>query len=95
MQGTWGSLRHLELIQEIQPIPRNDHCYANALQRGDLSTLNWLQGPVDARKEVDVVNVQYASINFRDGMSSDLCIKRCQVSTPIASQKYIYIFTLY
>lgn len=56
-------MRHLELIQDIHPIARNDHCYANALQRGDLSTLSWLQGPVDARKEVDVVNVQYASIN--------------------------------
>lgn len=61
-------MRHLELIQKIQPIPRNDHCYGNVLQRGDLSTLSWLQGPIDARKELDVVNVQYASINFRDVM---------------------------
>ena len=67
-QGVWGSLRHLELIQEIQPIPRNDHCYGNVLQRGDLSTLSWLEGPVDARKELDVVNVQYSAINFRDVM---------------------------
>lgn len=58
----------MELIQDIQPIPRNDQCYGNVLQRGDLSTLSWLQGPVDTRKEVDVVNVQYSSINFRDVM---------------------------
>lgn len=58
----------MELIQDIQPIPRNDQCYGNVLQRGDLSTLSWLHGPVDTRKEVDVVNVQYSSINFRDVM---------------------------
>lgn len=64
MQGTWGSLRHLELIQDVQSIPRNDQCYANVLQRGDLSTFSWLQGPVDTRKELDVVNVQYSSVIF-------------------------------
>lgn len=58
----------MELIQDFQPIPRNDHCYGNVLQRGDLSTLSWLQGPIDARKEIDVIKVQYASINFRDVM---------------------------
>lgn len=68
LQGTWGSLRHLELFHDIHPAARNDQCYANVLQRGDLSTLSWLQGPVDARKELDVVNVQYSSINFRDVM---------------------------
>lgn len=68
LQGTWGSLRHLELTQEIKSIPRNDHCYGNVLQRGDLSTLSWLEGPIDARREHDVVQVQYASINFRDVM---------------------------
>lgn len=56
------------MTQDIQQIPRNDHCYGNVLQRGDLSTLSWLEGPVDARKEQDIVNVQYASINFRDVM---------------------------
>lgn len=38
------------------------------MQRGDLSTLSWFEGPIDARKVQDVVNVQYASINFRDVM---------------------------
>lgn len=67
-QGTWGSLRHLELHQEFEGKPRNDHCFANVLQRGDLSTLSWLKGPIEANKVSDVVNVQYASINFRDVM---------------------------
>lgn len=60
-------MRHLELIQNVDKIPRNDHCFGNVLQRGDLSTLSWLQGPLDSRRN-DVVNVQYASINFRDVM---------------------------
>lgn len=67
-QGSWGSLRHLELHSETIEKPRNDHCYGNVLQRGDLSTLSWLEGPFDARKLNDVVNIQYASINFRDVM---------------------------
>lgn len=67
-QGVWGSLRHLELHQTIVEKPRNDHCYANVLQRGDLSTLSWLEGPLDASKIENVVSVQYASINFRDIM---------------------------
>lgn len=58
----------MELTQNIVPLPRRDHCYGNVLQRGDLSTLSWLEGPIDARRESDVVNVQYASINFRDVM---------------------------
>lgn len=38
------------------------------LQRGDLSTLTWIQGSVDSTKRSDLINVQYASINFRDIM---------------------------
>lgn len=49
-------------------MPHNDHCFGNVLQRGDLSTLSWLQGPIDTRKHNDYVNIQYASINFRDVM---------------------------
>lgn len=38
------------------------------LQRGDLSTLSWLKGPLEAKKLENIVNIQYASINFRDIM---------------------------
>lgn len=58
----------MELQQDIKAIPRNDHCFGNALQRGDLSTLTWLQGPINARTASDIVNIQYASFNFRDVM---------------------------
>lgn len=61
-------MRHLELYKEIVERPRSDHCFANVLQRGDLSTLSWLQGPMDGSKIEKLVNVQYASINFRDIM---------------------------
>lgn len=48
--------------------PRNDHCFANVVQRGDLSTLTWMKGSVDVSALYDYVNIQYASINFRDVM---------------------------
>lgn len=38
------------------------------MQRGDLSTLQWFQGPIDLAKTKDVVHIQYASVNFRDVM---------------------------
>lgn len=64
----WGSLRHLELFNELVEKPRNDHCFGNVLQRGDLSTLAWLDGPLNGNSSDRIVNVQYASINFRDIM---------------------------
>lgn len=61
-------MRHLELRTELVEKPRDDHCYANVLQRGDLSTLSWLQGPLEGSKIENLVSIQYASINFRDIM---------------------------
>lgn len=58
----------MELKNIIVERPRNDHCYGNVIQRGDLSTLTWMDGSIDASKLDDYVNVQYASINFRDVM---------------------------
>lgn len=58
----------MELHQDTKAVPRNDHCYGNVLQRGDLSTLTWLDGPINARTASDIVNIQYASFNFRDVM---------------------------
>lgn len=48
--------------------PHKDHCYGNVLQRGDLSTLTWLEGSIDVVKSQNFVNIQYASLNFRDVM---------------------------
>ncbi|KAJ6625428.1 Fatty acid synthase [Pseudolycoriella hygida] len=66
--GQWGSYRHLELVQVLEEKPRSDHCYGNVLQRGDLSTLTWVQGAIDVARSKDLVNIQYASLNFRDVM---------------------------
>lgn len=58
----------MELVQNLEEKPRNDHCYSNVLQRGDLSTLTWVQGSIDVVKTQNMVNIQYASLNFRDVM---------------------------
>jgi len=53
----------------VQSTPRVDHCFANSLQRGDLSSMTWLQGPYNQRQpKGDVLKIQYASLNFRDVM---------------------------
>lgn len=38
------------------------------LVKGDLSTFRWFEGPIDARKSDNVVNVHYNALNFRDVM---------------------------
>ncbi len=58
----------MELVQTLHEIARNDHCYANILQRGDLSTLSWLEGAIDITNTKNLVRVQYSSLNFRDVM---------------------------
>lgn len=67
-QGQWGSYRHLELLQTLEEKPQSGHCYGNVLQRGDLSTLTWIQGSIDVMKTQNLVTIQYASLNFRDVM---------------------------
>lgn len=64
--GMWGSYRHVELTQQSEENPRTDHCLANCLIKGDLSTLCWLNGPITTSD--DVINISYASLNFRDVM---------------------------
>lgn len=67
--GKWGSYRHFLLQQEIVVDKRTDHCYANSLTRGDLSSITWLNGPLDTKKPAKaLVRIQYASLNFRDVM---------------------------
>uniref|UniRef100_W8ARH4 Fatty acid synthase n=1 Tax=Ceratitis capitata TaxID=7213 RepID=W8ARH4_CERCA len=65
-QGKWGSYRHLLLQNEAPTGPRTDHVYGNVMQRGDLSTLRWLKGPLDTNE--CSVRIVYSSLNFRDVM---------------------------
>ncbi|KAL1501269.1 hypothetical protein ABEB36_006624 [Hypothenemus hampei] len=67
----WGTYRHLLFEQdEKQEVV---HCYLNTLVRGDLSSLKWLQGPLNPEltdPDHTLVNVYYASLNFRDIMTA-------------------------
>uniref|UniRef100_A0A1A9UN37 Uncharacterized protein n=1 Tax=Glossina austeni TaxID=7395 RepID=A0A1A9UN37_GLOAU len=64
--GKWGSYRHLLLNFDIHSAPRKDHVYGNVLQRGDLSSLRWFEGPL--KPEDCDIKIAYSSVNFRDIM---------------------------
>uniref|UniRef100_A0A1A9UN44 Fatty acid synthase pseudo-KR domain-containing protein n=1 Tax=Glossina austeni TaxID=7395 RepID=A0A1A9UN44_GLOAU len=64
--GKWGSYRHLLLTLEDKIAPRKDHVYGNALQRGDLSSLRWIEGPFNPK--ICDIKIAYSSLNFRDIM---------------------------
>lgn len=67
--GQWGSYRHFLMNQKAITMSRSDHCYANALTRGDLSSMTWLNGPYNYGKPAgEIVKLKYASLNFRDVM---------------------------
>lgn len=76
-QGTWGTFRHLKLdCQADAPTLAVEHAYLNALVKGDLSSLQWIEGPL-ARQPLDprdktreLCTVYYAPVNFRDVMIS-------------------------
>lgn len=74
--GAWGSFRHLRLDNATGATLPVEHAYVNALTKGDLASLKWIEGPLsldrpepkDARNEL--CTVYYAPINFRDVMLS-------------------------
>ncbi|XP_008180398.1 fatty acid synthase isoform X2 [Acyrthosiphon pisum] len=72
--GVWGSMRHLRLEnQQNKPLLEVEHAYINALTRGDLSSLNWIEGPLSHYKpeynpNTELCTVYYAPLNFRDIM---------------------------
>lgn len=75
--GQWGTFRHLKL--DVQGEVSNlqvEHAYVNALTKGDLSSLSWIEGPLSRQlldpkdKKVELCSVYYAPINFRDVMLS-------------------------
>ena len=67
--GQWGSYKHFLLNRVKETGRRIDHCFANSLTRGDLSSMTWLHGPYNYGKpEGETVRIQYASLNFRDVM---------------------------
>lgn len=83
-KGAWGTFRHLKLdVQNEVSNLHVEHAYVNALTKGDLSSLNWIEGPLSRQlpdpkdKRVELCSVYYAPINFRDVMLSSGKI-RCE-----------------
>lgn len=69
--GKWGSYRHLQFSQETNDESCRNHFYADCLFKGDLSTLSWINGPIDVKKlasDEELVTIHFAALNFRDIM---------------------------
>lgn len=65
--GNWGSYRHLSLIISQTSNPQKGHCFANTSVKGDLSSMQWFNGPLDS-DDPDLIAVQYSALNFKDVM---------------------------
>lgn len=63
--GQWGSYKHLSLPIDDVATPQKDHCFANLLTRGDMSSLTWLTGPL-IKSRSKLVEIHYSALNFRD-----------------------------
>lgn len=72
MNKQWGSYRHLKLHSLETERPRSDHCFANCLTKGDLTSLTWMQGYINLENpSVDrakIIKIQFSSLNFKDVM---------------------------
>nr|XP_034178573.1 fatty acid synthase [Osmia lignaria]XP_034178581.1 fatty acid synthase [Osmia lignaria] len=72
--GHWGSYRHLRLDQQSGVSSLQvEHAYINALYRGDLSSLRWIESPLsyyqpESFPNTEFCHVYYAPLNFRDVM---------------------------
>lgn len=67
----WGCYRHLRLDQQSDVSSLQvEHAYINALTRGDLSSLRWIEGPLsyyqpEKYPNKEFCSVYYAPLNFR------------------------------
>ncbi|CAF1555578.1 unnamed protein product, partial [Rotaria sordida] len=72
--GVWGSYIHQHLqTSKDSAWTETDNAHVNVLNRGDLSSLTWLQSPIITTNNIndpnsDTCTVHYASLNFRDIM---------------------------
>ncbi|XP_043251796.1 fatty acid synthase isoform X1 [Colletes gigas] len=70
----WGCYRHLQLDQQNGASSLQvEHAYINALYRGDLSSLRWIESPLSYYQpekcpNTELCYVYYAPLNFRDIM---------------------------
>lgn len=74
--GSWGTFRHLKLDNAAGATLPVEHAYVNALTKGDLASLKWIEGPLSLDRpdskdsRLELCTVYYAPINFRDVMLS-------------------------
>ncbi|XP_049809979.1 fatty acid synthase isoform X1 [Schistocerca nitens] len=74
--GIWGSYRHMHLdsvLKDSATALQVEHAYINALTRGDLASLRWIEGPLTYYRPErfpgkELCHVYYAPLNFRDVM---------------------------
>ncbi|XP_053692477.1 fatty acid synthase-like [Sabethes cyaneus] len=67
--GCWGSYRHALIDQSRITESVGNHCYADCLTRGDLSSLSWFTGAMNiCPLKGELIRVVYSALNFRDVM---------------------------
>ncbi|XP_049277914.1 fatty acid synthase-like [Anopheles funestus] len=67
--GQWGSYRHFKLLEGPRYESTTNHCFANCVKPGDLSSFTWMVGPLSEQPPSSpLVKVVYSSLNFRDVM---------------------------
>ncbi|XP_053675149.1 fatty acid synthase-like [Anopheles nili] len=84
--GQWGSYRHFKISEQPICEPTTNHCFANCVKPGDLSSFTWMDGPLNEQPPTGpLVRVVYSSLNFRDVMIASgrltvetFCIDRLQ-----------------
>ena len=87
--GHWGSYRHLRLDQQSGVSSLHvEHAYINALVRGDLSSLRWIEGPLSYYQPEKFPNkefcsVYFAPLNFRLVFEKMLNLNHLHISTII------------
>jgi fatty acid synthase len=67
--GAWGCYRHLKLDNHSNATSLQvEHAYINALTRGDLASLHWIEGPLTYYRCVKNCKLtQFLSLwNFQD-----------------------------
>ncbi|CAG9811694.1 unnamed protein product [Chironomus riparius] len=67
--GQWGSYCHFQLKpQFIHKVTHDIIAVAEIPNRGDFSSLKWLESPLKYNNKDELVTVHYAALNFRDIM---------------------------
>ncbi|XP_058792836.1 fatty acid synthase [Phymastichus coffea] len=93
--GQWGSYRHLRLDQQTDVSSLYvEHAYINALTKGDLSSLRWIEGPLSYYQPEKFpgkkfCSVYYAPLNFRDIMLATGKLNADALPGDLASQDCI------